>query len=39
MLNKKEWLEKGDYLDEELHERENVFNMLMSQMVNSMKIS
>ena len=38
MLNKEEWLEKGDYLDDEVQQRENVFNMLMSQMITAMKI-
>lgn len=38
MLNKKEWMEKGDYVDEQEAQRENVFYMLMSQAVAAMKI-
>lgn len=38
MLNKKEWLEKGDYLDDQNNQRDNVFNMLMTQTVLALKI-
>lgn len=38
MLNKKEWLEKGDYVDEQRQQRDSIFYMLMSQTVCSMKI-
>lgn len=38
MLNKKEWLEKGDYMDEQTQQRDNIFYMLMSQTVCAMKI-
>ena len=38
MLNKKEWMEKGDYLDEQNQQRERVFYLSMNQTVASLKI-
>lgn len=36
-MSKKEWMESGDYLDEAAKQREEVFNMMMTQTVLALK--